>query len=82
MEKSATVLFLGCINLVKMKILPKFSYLLCNFPQWTPKTFFTELLKTMTFPLFLGPSEPVMQTYHPDEAIPLRTWWSGPPGLS
>lgn len=34
---------LGRVNLIKMKILPKFNYLFRNSPQWIPKSFFTQL---------------------------------------
>lgn len=34
---------LGCVNLIKMKILPKFNYLFPNSPKWISRSFFIQL---------------------------------------
>lgn len=52
---------LGCINLIKIKILPKFNYLFCNFPQWIPKSFFSQL--TTMLSSFLWESQYLRYTF-------------------
>lgn len=47
----------GRVNLLKMKIIPKFTYLFRHSPQWIPKSFFTKL--NQKFSDFLwGPTAP------------------------
>lgn len=41
--ESLPLSILGRINLFKMKILPKFTYLFRHSPQWIPKSFFIRL---------------------------------------
>lgn len=41
--ESLPLSLLGRINLIKMKVLPKFTYLFRHSPQWIPKSLFTQL---------------------------------------
>lgn len=41
--ESLPLSLLGCINLLKMKIIPKFTYYFRHSPQWIPRSFFVRL---------------------------------------
>lgn len=63
--KSLPLSLLGRINLIKMKIIPKLTYLFRHSPQWLPKSFFAKL--NHIFIISLGSQAAHIQTKHLNE---------------